>query len=827
MKRFYITLIALVLVSFAGWGQTTKTWNGPASGGNWTTAGNWLPNGAPGATNIVVFDNGISGQITSVPNVTVAGLRVEGNSQVSLVAQSGNNRTLTVSVPGGQTRLVIESGSSLTLVSGGDDIDLNFTRSGAGGGNTLGQIDGVLVVEGGNEADLANTNTITTVGNGGAIENTGGTILGTSARLQFAAGSTYSHQRNGGAIPTASWNATSTCEVTGVIGTLPTVSSFNQNFGNFTWNCPLQTGNFSFATELETINGNFTINSTGTGDIALKVMGGGTSTTTVAGDFSISGGNLVFARNTDQTDLIVRGNVSISGGTLTRGNGLGNFIFGGSTEQAFTKTGGTVSGAVAFQIWNGASVNFGSSVLDGANATFSLAAGGKIIVGSDEGLRSGTTSAGSIQVGGTRTYSNDAIYEFRGARTGDFATTAGNVRSLIINNTNGEVLLDRNFVVGTSLVLENGYLTGNAAIGNYLILSNAATSTSNNGAYVNGRIDKNINATTSFTFHVGNPSAGGLRPISISNTTGSGTSQFQAEFNRTNPNTAVSNVLGSGLARVSACEYWTLNRNSGSRQAVVTIDWGAGSNCTTLTQYITNLLTLRVARFDGSAWVDAGANITGGSSLTVGSISSDPLTSFSPFALASSNQAENPLPVLFDGVRAYGKDGGVHIEWSNLTERDIIRYEVERSANGIDYYPINQQAPKSNRDDKASYNHFDVMPIDGANYYRIRVDEIGGKPVYSKILRVDMGSTKAASFSLYPNPVQGRQLTVSLNGLRQGQYSLQVFNTAGQRVYTTTINNVGAGVTQMIELPAKLKTGMYVTVVSGDGFRESKQFILQ
>jgi hypothetical protein len=341
-------------------------------------------------------------------------------------------------------------------------------------------------------------------------------------------------------------------------------------------------------------------------------------------------------------------------------------------------------------------------------------------------------------------------------------------------------------------------------------------------------LQKSFNNSSAFTFYVGKSSSVGMRAIGLTTNTGSGTSTFTAEFIRADANTAIGNTLGSGLARVSACEYWTLDRSgAGSRGGAVTLSWAANSDCSPVTQYVTNLLTLRVARFDGSSWVDAGANLVGGSSLSDGSISSDAVTSFSPFALASGNQADNPLPVLFDGVRAYGKDGGVHIEWSNLTERDIVRYEVERSADGINYYPINQQAPKSNRDDKASYTHFDAAPIAGANYYRIRVDEIGGKPVYSKILRVEMGSTKSASFSLYPNPVVGKQLTVSLNGLRPGQYSLQVFNTSGQRVYSTNINNAGAGVTQMIELPATLKTGMYVTVVSGEGFRESKQFILQ
>ncbi len=534
MKRFYITLIALVLVSVAGWGQTTKTWNGPASGGSWATAGNWSPSGAPGATNIVVFDNGVSGQITGVPNVTVAGLRVEGNSQVSLVAQSGNNRTLTVSVPGGQTRLVIESGSSLTLVSGGDDIDLNFTRSGAGGGNTLGQIDGTLIVEPGNEADLGNTNTATSVGNGGAIENTGGTVTGAATRLQFNTGSTYSHQRNGGSIPTASWNVASTCEVTGVTTSIP--SGFNQSFGNLTWNCPNQSQLESFAASLQTINGNFTVASTGTGQLTLKISGGGGATNTnVAGDFNLTGGFFYIVETSGSHNLNVSGNVNISGGTLARGiGGTANFVFDRTGVQTFTKTGGTISGVIGFRIDNDAEVDFGTSVLDGTDATFTLDAQGKIIVANAAGLSS-SGSTGAIQVGGTRTYDSGADYEFRGASTGNFTTAGSGVRDLIINNTSGEVAMGRNFTVSRNLTLENGYITPGA---NTLLVGTAGNSTSNNNAYVNGQLQKSFNNSSAFTFYVGKSSSVGMRAIGLTTNTGSGTSTFTAEFIRADANTA-------------------------------------------------------------------------------------------------------------------------------------------------------------------------------------------------------------------------------------------------------------------------------------------------
>ncbi len=75
----------------------------------------------------------------------------------------------------------------------------------------------------------------------------------------------------------------------------------------------------------------------------------------------------------------------MSGGTITRaGTGVGNLIFNGTSEQAFSKTGGSITSTVNVSIASGATVNFGTSVLDGTNATFNLNSGGKIITSNAE-----------------------------------------------------------------------------------------------------------------------------------------------------------------------------------------------------------------------------------------------------------------------------------------------------------------------------------------------------------------------------------------------------------------------------------------------------------
>ncbi len=212
---------------------------------------------------------------------------------------------------------------------------------------------------------------------------------------------------------------------------------------------------------------------------------------------------------------------------------------------------------------------------------------------------------------------------------------------------------------------------------------------------------------------------------------------------------------------------------------------------------------------------------------TAGTITSnDAPTVFSPFALASSSASVNPLPVLFADVKAYEKNNGVQIEWSNLTEKDVAGYTVERSANGSDFSAIAQQLPTSNQNDRVNYNAFDASPDAGTNYYRIKAEETTGKIVYSNVLSVDLGNA-GESFRLYPNPVTGNQVIISLSNIKRGQYNLRITNTAGQNIFNQTINSQGRTITQTLNLPSVIKPGVYHMTITGEGYRENKRFIVR
>jgi hypothetical protein len=163
------------------------------------------------------------------------------------------------------------------------------------------------------------------------------------------------------------------------------------------------------------------------------------------------------------------------------------------------------------------------------------------------------------------------------------------------------------------------------------------------------------------------------------------------------------------------------------------------------------------------------------------------------------------LPVTLTSVKAFQQNNGITVAWNTQTESGMEQYEVEKSANGTSFSKVNTTPAKAGTSN--SYNYFDATPINGANYYRIKAISLNGDVKYSSVVVVRLGD-KGTTLSVYPNPVKGNTISVSLNGLTKGNYTLSVFNQLGQQVLNRVISHNGGVATQTIDL-GKLSAGLY------------------
>lgn len=309
----FLSLILLVLCSTTLVAQTTYIWNA-TGGGDFGTAGNWTPaRNTPSATDILQFNDGNTYTVTGVPTQTIRQLFVTGNTNVSL--QSSMAATLNINGPTLTNNLVIENGSTLQLSSTFNfSTDLRFLTT----ASQRGDISGTFIIN----SNIPFTNsfttnniasTIVTVSNTGLIVNNGGVINSSAATLVFAAGSNYNHAMDGGVIPTATWNTTSTCTISGIVNS-NIASGLTGTFGNLVWNCPSQNTAQGYISGALTVNGNLTVTAGTFSASSFVITGNATNTLSVANGATLEIGNGGASTNTFPSNF-TNANITLASGS--------------------------------------------------------------------------------------------------------------------------------------------------------------------------------------------------------------------------------------------------------------------------------------------------------------------------------------------------------------------------------------------------------------------------------------------------------------------------------------------------------------------------------
>ncbi len=349
-----ITALICCIIFYTASAQNTYTWN-VAGGGNWNTSGNWTPaRTSAAASDILIINNGGSKTITNVPTQTIGRLVIANNTSVTL-SGGGGSQTLTISNGTGND-FIIESGSTLVQNNNLENITLSA--------NCSADISGIYEVR----ATFTTTasGAVTTVQ--GELQNTSVINSTTTDKLVFKNGSVYRHNRNGGTVPTATWETGSDLIISGVTSSLP--GNMSQSFGDFEWDNPSQTTGFNLAGSVTSVAGDFRVTNTNNYGLFLASNSGSTYNLLVSGNLILSGNSWLSVTNGDNItatvniagDIIMSGgffdyHVATSGGTtlnkiilnvagdVTVTAGIFDFAWGNSNAANFTelRLGGNLS----------------------------------------------------------------------------------------------------------------------------------------------------------------------------------------------------------------------------------------------------------------------------------------------------------------------------------------------------------------------------------------------------------------------------------------------------------------------------------------------------
>lgn len=185
------------------------------------------------------------------------------------------------------------------------------------------------------------------------------------------------------------------------------------------------------------------------------------------------------------------------------------------------------------------------------------------------------------------------------------------------------------------------------------------------------------------------------------------------------------------------------------------------------------------------------------------------------------------LPVKFGDINASQQANGIRLDWTSYNESSTDYYQVERSSDGNSFSAIGKVDASGNSDSKLSYTWLDASPNSGNNFYRVKSVDFDGYLTYSSIIRINTGVNTKGSINIYPNPVRGKQLTLQLNNLQKGIFSVQVFNRMGQQVSQSQLDISEENMTHTLQLPSAIDPGTYNLVISNGTLRLSKTFIIE
>jgi hypothetical protein len=169
------------------------------------------------------------------------------------------------------------------------------------------------------------------------------------------------------------------------------------------------------------------------------------------------------------------------------------------------------------------------------------------------------------------------------------------------------------------------------------------------------------------------------------------------------------------------------------------------------------------------------------------------------------------LPVRILDFTATPVQEKVRLNWSVAEQINILHYTVEHSTDGNHFKEI----VTTTAENVTSYNMLHTSPVNGINYYRLKITETNGKISYSKIATTQFNLSSA--ITIKPNPFKS-SIDVAMELKKASPVTITLYDAEGRIVQQNAFNGVVGNNIFTITKLDKLSRGIYVVSVAGNEF---------
>lgn len=362
--------------------------------------------------------------------------------------------------------------------------------------------------------------------------------------------------------------------------------------------------------------------------------------------------------------------------------------------------------------------------------------------------------------------------------------------NLTLTNSAGYTL-NQSLQAAGAATFTNGIVTATTASTPMIFGSAATLSGVSNTSHVNGYV--RYLGTSLFPYPVGD--ASNYRRIDI--TPSANAAGIDCRYFKTDAGSGSFTGGGSNptpLVAYNKAEYWDLLPVS-TATSTVTIYYDQVVS----PGMINSTSDLKIAHLSGGNWLDEGGTATG--TISAGNITSNAVSTWSPFTLGSTSLA-SPLPVILTGFSGLLVNNTAQLNWEVTNEVSLRAYGVEKSCSGSDYTTIGEVTATNSR----SYQYTDAAISCQQAYYRLRMEDIDGKYTYSQVIGINTAGSNG--IHIMPNPVES-QLIIRFGTGTAGSYAITILDINGRKVYNSE-RTVSDGETILLARPSQLQTGNYI-----------------